>query len=318
MNDEEPQQPLEDYSEDFEDLAEAEIIPPRWVIQDLLPVGITLLASPPKAGKSTITLAAACLVAEYTCQALPPSLSQVHSPGPVMVFSAEAMAGELRYMVEVGLGVKLHANAGILVARRPEEFLLDGKVGMKKLMHWLKARQPKLAILDPLRNFHEKDENDAGEMLRLLAPLRRWAIDHDSSFVVVHHTKKLQEGQTQATANDMRGSSAMFGVADGVLIATPRAKEGEIVIDATFKRAKGWVRPMTIGSYDNVGKGGAEVLTEFDNKVAQTLANGQCMTEAQIQAQLGCRPAQVRDALLKLARVGQARKGSRDEWELTQ
>lgn len=308
-------EPLEDFSEDFDDLAEAAIIEPRWVIKDLLPVGITLLASPPKAGKSTITLATACLVAEYVCKALPAFLSEVHAPGPVMVFSAEAMAGELRYMVETGLGVKLKPDAGILVAKRPEEYRIDQPAGVKKLMHWLRARQPKLAILDPLRNFHDEDENDAGQMLRMLAPLRRWAVDHDSSFVVVHHTKKLQEGQTQATANDMRGTSAMFGVADGVLIATPRAKEGEIVIDATFKRAKGWCRPMVIGSYDNAGSGGSEVITDFDHKVYGCLALGVCATVEEVAAQMNAKTNQVREALLKLARNGKARFGTGNEWE---
>jgi len=232
-----------------------------------------------------------------------------------MVFSAEAMAGELRYMVEKGLGVRLYANAGILVAKRPEEYRIDTAQGMKKLMHWLKARQPKLAILDPLRNFHDEDENDAGQMLRMLAPLRRWAVDHDSSFVVVHHTKKLQEGQTQATANDMRGTSAMFGVADGVLVATPRAKEGEIVIDATFKRAKGWCRPTMIGSYDNAGRGGSEVITDFDQKVYAALTNGLCATVEAVVTHTGSQPNKVREALLKLARNGKIQQGTSNEWE---
>lgn len=312
---EQHQEPLEDFSEDFEDLAEATVIPPRWVIRDLLPVGITFLASPPKAGKSTLTLAAACLVAEYVCRALPPFISRVESPGPVLIFSAEAMAGELKYMVETGLGVRLQSNAGILVARRPEEFRIDNDVGRARLLHWLNARHPKLVILDPLRNFHDEDENDAGRMLRMLAPLRRWAVDHDSSFVVVHHTKKLQEGQTQATANDMRGSSALFGIADGVLVATPRAKSGEIVMDAIFKRAKGWNLPMAIGSYDRVKDGGSEVMSDLDAKVISLLSSGACETLQSIAAQTGAKEPAVRDSLLKLVRNKKVKLGSNNEWQ---
>ena len=39
-----------------------------------------------------------------------------------MVFSAEALAGELRHMVEVGLGVTGNPDAGILIADDPWDF----------------------------------------------------------------------------------------------------------------------------------------------------------------------------------------------------
>lgn len=303
LNDEEHlHEPLEPCDEDFEDLATAVVRPPKWVIKNLLPVGITFLAAPPKAGKSTITVGMACLVAAYKCSALPNFISEVPNDGPVFMFSAEAMAGEIRYIAEQGLGVHLTPNESILVARRPEDFRIDTDIGRNKMLYWLRARHPRLVILDPLRNFHAEDENDSGALLRMLAPLRRWAVDNDSAFVVVHHTNKPKEGQTTFSANDMRGSSAMFGIADGVLICTPKQLEQQLKIDATFKRARGWEYNIQLGAYDFKDVGGTEVLSSNDQKVLQAYSKGELFSVDDVASKLNLRPDIVREMFVKLKR----------------
>lgn len=239
-------------SDVFVDLGSAQKRDPQWLIKNLVPPGLVFIGAPPKSSKSTMSIAIALLVAGYKCKALPPTLSEVELGGTVMMFSYEADAGELRWIAEEGLGVKVKDNGGILVCEEPSEFQLDNERGMSRLLHWLNVCDPRLVILDPLRNFHSADENDSGAMSRLLSPIRHWALSHEACVMVVHHAKKLNEDKQHYDSSDLRGSSAMFGMANGVLIFTPRG-EGQMYIKATFKRGAGWEKTVSFAAYGNAG-----------------------------------------------------------------
>jgi hypothetical protein len=287
----------------FTDLGMAQMVPPRWVVRDLLPPGLVFLAAPPKAGKSTFTMALASLVAGFECRALPPFLSQVDNGGPVMIFSYEAGAGELRHMVEVGLKVKVEPNEAILICDNPWTFRLDDDDGLEQMLHWLDKRDPRLCILDPLRDFHSLEEKDSGGMNRMLRPLRQWAVEHDSCVMIVHHTRKPGEAGANHKFEeaDMRGTGALFGIADGVLMLTPRGEDGTH-IKATFKRAKGWERTVSIASYDKAGAPATEKIGEVDTLVLKALAEGG--TTKQAAEILRISPNILKDCVAKLARNG--------------
>lgn len=278
--DDEQLHPAEPIDGVFTPIWQAEVVPPNWVIKDLVPPGLVFMAGPPKCGKSTLTMAITALVSGHVCHTLPPSLSEVTNDGTVMVFSYEATAGELRYMMEHGLKVTGTANdESILIADDPWIFRLDDPGGLEKLLFWLNERQPRLVILDPLRDFHQLEEKDSGQMNRLLRPLRQWAVDHNSAVMVVHHTKKIEDESKGYAANDMRGTTALFGIADGVLILSPKG-EGRTNIKATFKRAKGWERTLEMASYERAGTQGTEILQPMDDLVLRAVKAGAFTVEA--------------------------------------
>lgn len=299
----------------FTDLASAAPLPPKWVVENLLPPGLTILGAPPKSSKSTFAMALACLVSDHECLALPPSMRTVRAQGRVLVFSYEANAGELRHMVERGLKVRLHS--GIKVADDPFNWRLDDPDALEALMEWLEgagleegedvdAMRPRLVIFDPLRNFHSLDEKDSGDMIRLLAPLRSWAVDNDAAVLVVHHTRKPSEETKGATYDplDLRGSGALFGIADAVLMLTPK-KSGHLTLSATFKRAPSYEVRFTFGAYGV--EDGAEVIDEkvrlFCNLIGQGAAH------AAACEQLGLKGADLPRALETLKRNHYMRAG---------
>lgn len=301
MSEEEGEQP-EDIEGVFQDLAQAHIIEPAWVIEDFLPVGLSFLAGPPKGNKSTLTMAAACMVAGYECNALPEFLRKVPEKGSVLVFSYEAEAGELRYMVECEMNVKLRADESILIADDPFKYRLDDPKGIQTMLFWMNQRRPKLVILDPLIDFHSIDENDSGAMNRLLRPLRTWAIKNNASFLVVHHMRKPGEGHTKYDFTDMRGTSALFGIADGLLAITPIQKRTNCATLRTkFKRAKSWERTLQFSIYEDKDKQAGEVLADKDMTVLARLRTGAATWEE--LGNLGDGPA-VREILAKLQRNG--------------
>ncbi len=266
--------PIEGY---FTDVAVASKKPPAWVIPDVLPQGLVFMAGPPKESfKSTITMALAALIAEFKCKVLPADW-QPTLLGPVMVFSHEADAGELRFTLEDGLGVKLMPTESILVCNRPEDFRLDEDDGQAQLLHWMTERSPALVVIDPLANFHSIEEKDAGEMIRIIAPLRRWAKDNGACVLIVHHTRKLsekEEGGHQYKASDMRGTSALFGLCDGILMLSPEREPYTVHISAQFKRGKPWNKVIQLAAWESKNRTAGEQLRDIDLMIIKAVQHG--------------------------------------------
>lgn len=285
----------------FTDVFTANMDPPKWVINDLLPPGLCILGGPPKAArKSTLTMAMAAIVNGYPCQVLPPALSVSQEQGCAMVFSAEASAGELRHMLERGMGVKGQADKGILVCDDPFSFRLDEQ---SDLYEWLDERKPKLVVIDPLRDFHSLDEKDSAGIINIIRPLRQWAIEQGSAVVVVHHTRKMAEGQLEYTNEDLRGTGALLGKADAVLMVTPLNDTGRLKVRATFKRATGWDRTMQLAAYGHGGTTGSEPLTDLDLQVQGLLLHNPRIPVADIARQVQKGPSTVMASVAKLRRT---------------
>lgn len=234
----------------FVDLKNVRAEPTQWVVEDILPVGLTFVGGPPKSFKSTVTGALAAMVSGHLCEALPTGYRAVKTPGPVAWWSIEAPASALKSMLTKDLGVKFEGLSGINVCTDPWAWQLDDDDGVAKLMEYLDETEPALVIMDPFRDLHSSDENDSRAMVQILRPLAEWATKNSAAFVMVHHVSKPQEGQLRYTAMNMRGSSAIFGKADGVLTMSPDPKlKGRITIDAVFKRAAAWTRQFQLGAF---------------------------------------------------------------------
>lgn len=248
--------------EDFIDVNDVYEDDPEWLIKDLLPTGLVLIASPPKSLKSTWAVAmAAQLAGAYRT---PFKRAIEDQDELVLLLSAEATAPVIRHMLVNDLQAKLPLNGLFRVCDDVVKFRLDKKTGLKRLLHILEKVNPKLCVIDPLRNFHGGDENDSGLMYDILAPLRAWAIANSNAVIVVHHvrkppTLKVGDEMMPLTPNDMRGSSALFGIADGVIIITPQGKRS--MISTTFKRAASWTKLVQLGVFGEKGR----IIKEITN-----------------------------------------------------
>ena len=190
MDDSEPLVPIQGA---FTDIGKAERQSPVWVIENVLPTGLVLLNGPEKdAYKTTLLLGFAALVAKWPCAAFPADwVAKCH--GPSMLFLYEDSAGEARYIVEKGMGVKTQPDESILIADEPDTWRLDDEDALDQMFYWLNERKPVLVGLDPFINFHSIDEKDAGPMIRLISPLRRWAKQNGAVFIICHHPRKQLE-----------------------------------------------------------------------------------------------------------------------------
>lgn len=287
----------------WKDVGEAEMVPPEWIVTDMLPPGLTILSGPPKSYKSTVELALMLLTAGVPCSALPADLSEVTQTGNVMGLSLEATAGVLRFTAKEGFGVEIPSDGRVRVVDDPWQFRLDQPADVKELLRWRKRLKARLLLVDTLRNAHSLDENDSGGIVGMIQPLQRDAITNNYSLLIVHHSKKLSDdkngGQKLASANDMRGSSALFGLADATLTITAKSTTGLIYVDAVFKRAPAWQRTIQLGIW---GKTSTESIDSITKSVFQKLAEG--MTQQEAAASLHISRLKVAECVTQLMRIG--------------
>ncbi len=284
------------------DVGEAEYEEPEWVVENILPVGITFIAGPPKSYKSTVELALLLTACGVENTVMPPDLSQCREPGRVMMLSMEAQAGALRHTAKHGFNTDIPSDMRFLCMSDPWRFRLDQKQDVQELLGWMTELDAKVLAIDPLRNCHSLDENDSGGMVMMLQPVQQWAVKNRKSVVIVHHSKKLGEerdgGKRMANANDMRGSSALFGLADAVLTITGKGK-GLVHIDAIMKRGEAWQRTIQLGIW---GMSGVESVTE-DVAAVFNLVTLE-LTQAEIAAKLQISKTKVSECVTTLKRIG--------------
>lgn len=204
----------------FEVVGASRIEPPKWVIENVIPVGLTIYKSPPKMFKSTTLLHFALRVLGKNSTVLPERFSKVIRPGPVVMLSSEATAGSIKFDAMFGLRTHILDTDPLYCQSDPMRFRLDNKENMKELFYWLRRIKPSMCIFDPARNLHSADENDSGEMIAIAQPIQQFAVANDMSCVFVHHDKKPD---SKAKPEDIlkpenaRGSGAWFGLADALL-----------------------------------------------------------------------------------------------------
>lgn len=236
----------------FETVGSARIEPPKWVIENVIPVGLTIYKSPPKQFKSTTLLHFALRTIGKQSTVLPERFSKVIRPGPVCMIAAEATAGAIKFDAMFGLRIHILDTDPFYCQSDPMRFRLDNKENVKELFYWLRRIKPSMVIFDPARNLHSVDENDSGEMVAIAQPIQQFAIQNEFAAIFVHHDKKPDpkaKPEDILKPENARGSGAWFGLADALLaqVVLNQSELGDDNLDnvkpqikfgATLKRGK--------------------------------------------------------------------------------
>ena len=242
-----------------EDIAKIPRIP--WLVPGKFIRGaITGLVSPPGVGKSTISLqwAAALAVGDgaftamHKLQDARPVNSLVigiEDTREIMEQRLAAMClafgldfGEVAERVHLmsgmtGGAVKLMSKEG----RGPLSVTADAN----ELQAYMIANNIEAFFVDPLVEIHDGEENDNGEMRKVVALLRSLAINTGAAGTLIHHTRKPPQASSESYAGDQfagRGASsitAAFRV--GLTMFTASEKDAEKLAIPTERR-QDWIR----------------------------------------------------------------------------
>ena len=192
--------------------------PLRFVVDDLIPVGLTALSGRPKSGKSLLSLDLAVSVALGQ-----DFLDLRTTAGGVLHFALED--GERRQ------STRMQARAGTDPIVNLE-IVFDGVHNLADLLtiaqEWVdECTNPRLIIIDLYQYIAPKgrDAKDYSPVYDTLKELRSFALKHNLAIVIIHHTKKGNNQETDVF-DTPHGTTAITGACDTSLVLT-RIKDSE-------------------------------------------------------------------------------------------
>jgi AAA domain len=271
--------------------------PPRWVVPSLLPEGLTILAGPPKVGKSWLSIGLAVAVAA----------------GGRALSSIAVEAGSVLYLALEDTGRRLQSRlAKILSGDAPPPgltFAIESPTmragGLERVDSWLSASRGRLVIIDVLQRFRGPAlqgqsayaaDYEAITQIKLLADL------HQCGIIVVHHDRK---GNAEDFISEISGTYGLAGGADticalkrsrgdmdGVLHITGRdVEENELALQ--FAPAA--------GSWSLIGLASEYGLSESRRKILAYLRLHEGAKPAEIALGIGLARELVKQTVLRMA-----------------
>lgn len=185
--------------ETTDDVLEANDPPTQHVWAECMPTsGISILASGPGVGKSTLSRGLALAVARGEDFVGQPTLG-----GPVLLFYLEEDRAEIRKHLRL-LGLAKGDRVYLPHLEDRESY----HEGLKKSIELLK---PALVVIDPMQEFLGiREINSYAETNEKLVPLREMARESGAHILILHHTSKMTDW--------ILGSQALKGTVDSAFI----------------------------------------------------------------------------------------------------
>lgn len=185
---------------------------PSWIVKGLWQRdGLNLLFGAPRARKSTLAAyLAACALADK------PAFGTIPVTGVerVAVFLGEgilaAEGSRFHGLLNAVAGSSTPFGSRLVLFGPDAGFRLDLAAPVEPTVSYLKREKFDLVLLDPLINFHNANENEAGAMAAVMAKLQR--LTEAATVVVVHHiSKPVADAPERTLSHQARGSSAIAG-----------------------------------------------------------------------------------------------------------
>jgi Fe2+ or Zn2+ uptake regulation protein len=292
------------------DLLAQELPPARWIVPDLLPEGVTILAGKPKMGKSWLAL----------------GLSVAVASGGVALGTKRVEKGDVLYLALEDNKRRIH--------RRGKKLLVGGEMpkgitastewprldegGAERIGDWLAVHpDARLVVIDTLKKFRPSNNTQRSvydvdyEALEPLVPI---AAEHGVAILVVHHLRKMDADDPLDTIS---GSTGLSGGVDGTLVLKrDRGKaDAYLFVDGRDVEEPGeyalkW--DAEIASWTLMGGAEEYRIGETRAKILRALADADDgpMSPTDIATEIGENLDNVKQTLRRMDKDGQVKKVS--------
>ena len=207
---------------DLQDIMNIPIKPPEFIVNEILPVGLTILAAQPKVGKSWMSLyLAICLTLGQ------PFLGYPVQQCGVLYLALEDSHARLKSRSQKLLGNQQIPRGLDVMISAPS---LQDEPGLIETLEQHLSNKPdtRLIIIDTLqkvRGVGGSKETLYGYDYRELGRLKCFADEHNICLLIIHHTRKMKDDNPY---NMISGSNGIMGAADTVwLIERGEKKDGK-------------------------------------------------------------------------------------------
>lgn len=190
----------------------SELPPLDFVLPGLFPGGLGLLVAPGGTGKSFLALNIA--ISLSTGRAIADGLFPASTSRRVVYLAGEEsdrlLAERLRSTIDIADQSLLNPTNLILLPMTGEDCRLVSQGKPTELWSELKdlAYGSGLIIVDPIRRFHDGDENDSSAMTQLVVVLESLAKHTGAAVLAVHHANRASASDA-GSQHASRGSSAL-------------------------------------------------------------------------------------------------------------
>lgn len=202
------------------DLPKMELVPPKFIVPELIVSGLNILAGTPKSGKSWLTLKLAAHVAKGQTY-----LGLDLEPQRVLYLGLEDTLYRLRNRL---LGTKSPFSSNLVFAT---EFPWMENGGLEKIHSLIHRDEFSLVVIDTLGRFSHPTRrgNAYEEDTERAEALQQTAFAANAAILVVHHLSKgAKQGKDGADfIQSMSGSQGLPGAAD-VLMGFQRVFKSEV------------------------------------------------------------------------------------------
>jgi hypothetical protein len=199
-----------------DELEKAEYENTEFIIEKMLPVGMTILMGAPKIGKSWLLL----LLAESITMAFPVFQYKIPGRVPVLYYTLEDSVRRCKYRLN-----KIGSSWSRIL------FFSEIVKGSGGLINDIKSTGARVVIIDTFAAFATvQDGNDYYETTSIIREVKEVADTLKVAVILVHHTRKNSE-KGDWTSNVM-GSQGLIGAAD-CIIALERSRgslDGKLLI----------------------------------------------------------------------------------------
>lgn len=217
------------------DLTEEERRPPEFIVDGMIPVGMTFLSGAPKIRKSFLALQMAVAVATGT-----PFLGLTTTKCDVAYLDLEGSKSHISSR-SARMSTKIPGN--VFITNSITERLADGLVDKLRQLH--RARPSiRLIIVDTYSRargtYRAPGANAYDADISLLEPVQRMALEENIALLFVHHDKK-GAGLALDSFERLSGTMGISGSCDCVinLVADGKRFDGKASMEYTPRDAKG-------------------------------------------------------------------------------
>ncbi len=258
----------------FSELYAKELPSVRWVIHDLLPAGLTILAGDPKVGKSWLVQHLSLAVASggLALQAFETN------EGDVLHLALEDSLERWKTRMLKLLGDAEPPERGWVLRECPG---LPRTIGF--IEEWLKqAEDPRLVVIDTfarIRGIMKKGDGAYERDYREVSALQKLAQDYQIALILVHH---LNKGEQENDFRKVSGTQGLTGASDSNWILTTDREKHYGVLATTGREIEDrrlWLEMdletgtwRYVGTADDLAKNEAEevlldAMMDFDEPV---------------------------------------------------
>jgi len=203
----------------------------EWLIEGLIPSrSLVLLSASPKAGKSIL---AASLAVSLCANDDALGMHKTAKRGKVLLVALEDAENHLKQRLTGlawGRGIRLEELENLHVVT-PSELPLDQEPGRTALEDLISREKYDLVIIDNLSLVHGQAETNARAMTALMKSLKELKDRLNTSILLVAHDRK--SGGSRGSS--VRGTSAIWAVAEGLLHLRHDPKQDQTYLDRTFR-----------------------------------------------------------------------------------